>query len=199
MSIITCENSPWSKLHRGERRVATYSQDMDHRFSLLIVWEPGSGDWQPTRPIIQFVGLNPSTADHLKNDPTVAKLCRFAKRWGYPGMLMTNIFSYRSTDPKGMLCQDIPVIVEENNRALTGVGLPTIAKVVCCWGAHGKHKQQGFIVTGTLRNHYPDERCGTHIEAFVLNKDGEPKHPLYLPDNSETHPLSLLELERSLV
>ena len=49
-----------------------------------------------------FIGLNPSTADETRDDPTVRRCVGFAKSWGYGALCMTNIFAWRDTDPAGM-------------------------------------------------------------------------------------------------
>ncbi len=61
-----------------------------------------------------FIGLNPSTADETKNDPTVRKCIGFAKRWGYDGLCMTNLFAFRATDPGAML-KDLAPIGPDND------------------------------------------------------------------------------------
>jgi hypothetical protein len=47
---------------------------------------------------VMFVLMNPSTADPLVDDPTVAKCRRLAVKWGYGSMYVGNTFAYRATD-----------------------------------------------------------------------------------------------------
>lgn len=47
-----------------EKRAAQFSACRRWRYTLRIVWSEGR--------LIQFIGLNPSTADEFKDDPTVA-------------------------------------------------------------------------------------------------------------------------------
>ena len=51
---------------------------------------------------VLFVGLNPSTADATKDDPTIRKCVGFASRWGYDWLYMGNVHAYRSTNPEGL-------------------------------------------------------------------------------------------------
>ena len=51
-------------------------------------------------------GLNPSTADENKDDPTIRRCNSFANDWGYGGLCMTNLFAYRATDPSVVLKAD---------------------------------------------------------------------------------------------
>lgn len=48
---------------------------------------------------VQFIGLNPSTADETNDDPTLKKCMKFAHRWGFGSMCMTNLFAFRATEP----------------------------------------------------------------------------------------------------
>ena len=45
-------------------------------------------------PLILFIGLNPSTADETKNDPTIRRCINFAKDWGYGGVMIANLFAF---------------------------------------------------------------------------------------------------------
>ena len=47
-----------------ETRAAQFSADRAYRYTLKIVWDE-------SRTPCQFIGLNPSTADEVKDDPTV--------------------------------------------------------------------------------------------------------------------------------
>jgi hypothetical protein len=53
-----------------------------------------------------FIGLNPSTADERQDDPTIRRCIRFARDWGHGGLVMANVFPFRSTQPKGLLDAD---------------------------------------------------------------------------------------------
>ncbi len=120
---------------------------------------------------IMFIGLNPSTADEVKDDPTVRRCIQYAKDWGYDGMYMMNIFAWRDTDPKGMKLQEDPIGVDNDNW------LKTISErceqVVFAWGTHGSHKLRATDVIKMFPNAY----------CLGKNKDGSPKHPLYLKKN----------------
>src|ERR1022692_4162259 len=46
--------------------------------------------WKADKPYVLFVLMNPSTADPNSDDPTIAKCCRFAKAWGFGGIVAAN-------------------------------------------------------------------------------------------------------------
>ena len=44
-------------------------------------------------------GVNPSTATDTKSDPTMRKVMKFAKNFGFDGYAMLNLYPLRSTNP----------------------------------------------------------------------------------------------------
>lgn len=98
----------------GIRRTALYSADAggpdgfgDYRYSLRIEWQRDL--LAQDRGLAQFCLLNPSTANHLGNDPTVTRCCGYARRWGYRGCIVTNISAWRATDPLDMVAAPFPI------------------------------------------------------------------------------------------
>lgn len=140
---------------------------MNHRFTLRRSWM-GSGR------TLNWIMLNPSTADDVLDDPTIRKCCGFAKRWGYSGIVVTNLFAYRATDPKEMK----RVAVSDNNLAVGGgeniYALGTEARkadlVVVAWGTHGNFQKRADAALGSILADYDLYCIGT-------TKDGHPIHP----------------------
>src|SRR5258706_12869805 len=58
--------------------------------------------WEPALPVADFLMLNPSTADELKLDPSCTRARRYAERWGYGALIVTNIFGLWATGPAQM-------------------------------------------------------------------------------------------------
>lgn len=128
--------------------------------------------WAEGNPVL-FIMLNPSTADENVNDPTVERCRRYAETWGYGGLVVCNLFAYRSKDPAALrTCTD--PIGPENDRyvayAARGAGI-----VVCAWGEHGSFqgRDREVLTMIRLRNITP--------HYLRLTKAGNPCHPLYLP------------------
>lgn len=109
---------------------AVFSEDNRYRYVLYRKWSEGSR-------FVQFIGLNPSTADAIRNDPTMRKCIGFAKRWGFDGMAMTNLFGYRATKREVMKRQADPV--GPNNDTWLVRTVRDAALIVCCWGVDGIH------------------------------------------------------------
>lgn len=140
---------------------AVISQDKKYRYLLTRIWETN-------KSMVNFIGLNPSTADHVDNDPTMRRCIAFAKSWGYGGLYMTNLFAYRTAYPNELMKAADP-IGPENNRYLKETE-EKVNKVVFAWGADGaflnRDKEVMKLIT---KGHY-----------IALTKKGYPRHPLYL-------------------
>ena|SRR5687768_14467296 len=129
--------------------------------------------WDASRPAANFLMLNPSTADEFQLDPSCTRARNYAERWGFGALLVTNIFAWRSTDPKQLALVKNPVGAG-NDRAI--VAAARQAKlVVCAWGNHGAHLGRGAEVRAMLGRH------GVKLHCLRTNSSGDPAHPLYLP------------------
>lgn len=123
-----------------------------------------------------FIGLNPSTADEERNDPTIRREIGFARAWGCDWLLKANLFGLRSTDPRALYKHAEPVGIDNDNHILAlakrarGFG----GKIICAWGVHGKLLGRAAHVVELLT------RAEHNLHMLALTKDGAPKHPLYL-------------------
>lgn len=153
-------------------RPAIFSADRRYRYTLLRrkpleFCNPGPDS------AVMFIGLNPSTADETKNDPTIRRCMDFAERWGHNILLMTNLFAFRETIPALMRAQPHP-IGKDNDHWLV-VCARNSKRIVAAWGKDGRFMARDVEVCKLL--------CGPAvlgIECLGVNKDGTPKHPLYL-------------------
>lgn len=133
--------------------------------------------WLPESRLVNFVMLNPSTADEKTLDPTLRRCARYALDWGYSGFVVTNLFAWRATDPKAMkraALEGEDVIGPKNDEWLSWIARH-VETVVCGWGAHGKFQGRDEQVVAALRYE------GIQLHWLRLNGDGAPAHPLYLP------------------
>lgn len=147
-------------------RSAELSRDRVYRFTLWRRWSDGDR-------YVQFVCLNPSTADENADDQTTIKCMKLARLWGYDALCMTNLFAYRATDPKVMISFRDPVGFG-NDRWLKVVAQQA-SLVVAAWGLNGRFMGRSKIVRQMLR------KFDLHYLRFTRD---EPWHPLYLPDNT---------------
>lgn len=153
-------------------KTAALSDDGHYRYELGRVWAPDDG-------LVLFVMLNPSTADANHDDPTIRRCVGFARRWGYGGVLVGNLYAYRATDPRELDTADDP-IGRGNEDALYRMARRA-SLIVAAWGAQpargGYVWREGSIANGPL---YERE-----VYALGLTKAGHPRHPLYVPGDAE--------------
>ena len=127
--------------------------------------------WDASRPAANFLMLNPSTADEFKLDPSCTRARNYAERWGFGGLIVTNIFGWRATDPKAMRSVEDPV--GRGNDAAIVRAAKEAAIVVCAWGTHGEHMGRGARVAELLKE--------IQLHSLRVTAGGHPCHPLYLP------------------
>jgi len=120
-----------------------------------------------------FLMLNPSTADEVKNDPTVERCERRARATtGVGGLEVINIFAYCATDPEEMKAQPDPVGPDNDKHILEAATKAQM--VICAWGKHGQHMNRGRQVAEMLA------KSGIEMYCLKVNCDGFPAHPLYI-------------------
>ena len=151
------------------RKDAIISECGQYRYML-------SRSWDSARPSVTFVGLNPSTADASEDDPTIRRMISFAEREGAGGILVVNLFAFRSTDPSG-LHEALDPIGKGNDDAIYNAMLHS-SKVIYCWGINGRYMGRDVQV------------AKRHYKALCFGKtvNGYPKHPLYLPSDAPLIP-----------
>lgn len=148
---------------------AVFSDDRIYRYTLER--EFGGG------PRLMVIGLNPSTADEVQDDPTIRRCIGFARRWEMGQLVMTNIFAFRSTYPSRLYSDTADPIGQDNDEYLFEEAQKA-DMIVAAWGAHG-------VLGGR------DEYVRWLLGEFTLmclgrTLNGQPKHPLYL--NAATEP-----------
>lgn len=156
---------------RSMKRSAVISRDGKYRYALRRIWDP-------RKPAVLFVGLNPSTADHRVDDRTIRRCIGFAQAWGFGQLFVANLFAYRTPFPSALRNVDNPV-GPYNDRWLRR--LANEAKVVvAAWGNHGSY-------LGRDRDALP--LLGRPM-CLAMSKRGQPKHPLYIPASAKLRDLA---------
>ncbi len=141
---------------------AIFSEDGKYRYALWRVWSQ-------VRPLLLFNGLNPSTADYRRNDPTITRLVVRAAQSGYGGLLGANMYGMVTTDPKKLLEDADPVGPETDDYIHQMLELSE-RKALCGWGSFPAAK----IRAAAMLKMIPEPYC------LGINSDGSPKHPLYI-------------------
>ncbi len=143
------------------KRHALLSKDKKYRYSLKRIWDND-------KPIVFFIMLNPSLADNYQDDPTIRRLIKFAKLYGYGGFYVGNLFSYITPYPSELLDKDLMFSKKNIHEIKKMTGL--IKDVVYGWG-------NSFEEPEWLKQIISNPKC------FGKNKNKTPKHPLYLSYN----------------
>lgn len=147
--------------------------DRRFRYALWRIWDKSPKSMSR----LLFIGLNPSTANATKDDPTVVRLISFAKFWGFGGLYVGNLFSLVSADPAVLLTQTWKELDCGPNDMAIKQMRKLCSLVVVGWGEFGKRvRYRSAAVMGLV---------GEPVYCIKVNQSGEPSHPLYLPGNSK--------------
>ncbi len=142
---------------------AMFSPCRNYRYTLTRTWSDA--------PPLVVIGLNPSTADERINDPTITRCIDFAKRWSHGGLVMLNLFAYRSTDPK-ILYKVEDAVGEMNDATLMDHHEHPL--ILAAWGAEKIARERARRVVTAFHV------FGAKLHCLKLTKDGSPWHPLYV-------------------
>lgn len=171
-------------LPAGMRGGAEFYGDNDqYRVLLTRAWEPAQAEMD-TRYLL-WIGMNPSTARDDVNDPTVTREIGFCKAWGYFNYVKCNVMDYRATKPKDLWAPGVVPCSDRNHGTILRLARDA-DKIICCSGVppHKSLAHHATNVYAMLR----EEGHSRKMFAFGFTLMGHPRHPLYLPNDSELVP-----------
>ena len=113
-----------------------------------------------------IIGLNPSTANENTDDPTIRRLKSIMRYNGFGGFYMLNLFTYITAYSSEL--------IKYENRSVFADGYlrkysDKCEKIIFAWGNFKEAEERGREVMNMFDGY-----------VFGLNKNGSPKHPLYL-------------------
>lgn len=130
-------------------------------------------------------GLNPSTADAERDDPTSRRVIGFARRERATRLTMVNLYAARTTDPRGLKDFDDPVGTA-NDQVITDAARHADL-IIAAWGKPpgkaGEARAKRVLELLTA--------AGDVYRLGPATKEGHPPHPLYLPKSDKRTPLQL--------
>jgi hypothetical protein len=132
--------------------------------------------WDNSLETLLFIGLNPSRADAVNDDPTLRRCMGFARSWGFGSVALGNLFGWRSTDPRALREVADPV-GPENDRWLAQLA-DQASLVVGAWGTKGGFRERDAHVGGLVGE----------IHSLGCTVGGHPRHPLYVPGDRQPQP-----------
>lgn len=115
---------------------AELSECGEYRYRLSRVWD------EAKRPLT-FIMLNPSTADAEVDDPTIRRCMGFAERERAGGIIVVNLYGFRTTKPSDLFQATDP-IGPGNDRALKRAARQA-KSIVCAW-AH-THRRTAWLTS----------------------------------------------------
>lgn len=129
-------------------------------------------------PIVTWVMLNPSTADAMADDATIRKCVGFAKRWGFGGIRVVNLFAWRSRDPLALV--DLPdPYGPEYGKHFDGA-INTSSLVVAAWGCESTLKKKALLIQRATMTRTGLLGLTVPVVCLGMTKAGTPYHPLTL-------------------
>jgi hypothetical protein len=143
---------------------AEFSEDRKYRYALWRIWDK-------SKPLVMFIGLNPSTANETQPDPTITRVINFARDWGYGGFYMMNLFGIVSSKPEILVTDPDPL--GDNDQWLERIAAKC-DRIIFAWGVFKQARSRAEDV----KKRFPDAYC------LKKTKDGHPWHPLYVAANT---------------
>lgn len=139
--------------------------------------------WDRHLPWVVVVGLNPSIADGAVDDPTTRRCIGLARRWGFGGVLLANLYAWRSTDPRGLRDAADPVGRHADRWLEAARRVAPVA--VAAWGNHGLGARADAVIADGA----------WHV--LGVTAQGAPRHPLYVPGDTSLRPWQARATHRS--
>ena len=174
---------------------AGLSADGRHRWWLTRRWGDGGRN-------LLFIGLNPSRADGRRDDPTLRRLIRFGRDWGYDGLVVVNLFARMSPSPAALLRSQDPIGSRCDAELLRWTRQWAVTAdwdLWCGWGNGGRRDQRDVQVAALLRPLVAERELRVPHRAgpLALGLTGarQPRHPLYAPRTLQLQPFSWAGIE----
>ena len=147
---------------------AWLSDDEVYRYRLTRTWDR-------SLPLLLFIMLNPSKADAFIDDQTISRCMHYARRDGYGGIIVVNLYAYRTFSPALLkkAARDGVDIVGIDNECAIRDALNESWDVVVAWG--GAHKpwidRRERELISILKAKGIQPKCLGHTQ------DASPRHP----------------------
>ena len=152
------------------RKHAYISPCGSYRYFLSRIWDRKFG-------LLGFVMLNPSTADAAIDDPTIRRCMRFARIHNFGGIVVTNLYAWRSKDPGSLKLAGDPVGPHNDKFLLATARRCDV--IFCAWGAHPMAPERARKAVALLTLAEQSDK----LWALGYTKSGQPRHPLMAPKN----------------
>jgi hypothetical protein len=148
---------------------AVFSNCQNYRYRLDRIWDE-------SLPPLAFGMLNPSSADHERNDATIERCERRAKALGFGRLIVWNLFAFRTTNPKTLKQQPDPVGPDNDDFILEALieTKDNRGKTIVGWGSYGDILDRHIQILDIAR------KLTVNLYCLGVTTAGQPKHPLYV-------------------
>lgn len=139
---------------------AKFSECGKYRYVLWRIWDEDGRR-------AMCIGLNPSTANSDKDDPTIRLLINTLTDLGFGGLYMVNLYALISSKPSALaVCADP---IKDNDKYIQEVSQSS-NEVIFCWGSFKSIEYRAKKMVEM----FPAAKC------FDKTAGGSPWHPLAL-------------------
>jgi hypothetical protein len=157
------------RLQDGVAGNASFSKCGRYRYWLSRDWGQHFGG-----PFALWIGMNPSTAAADVDDPTIRREIEFTKRLGLGCYVKMNVMDYRATNQKDLRGAGVEPCSFANEATI--YEFARRAKlVIAAWG-----KLPISLIGFADAARRAVEVAEKELLCLGFNKDGSPKHPLYV-------------------
>lgn len=158
-------------------RKAKLSRNRLYRYLLTHRWGYG--------PHATFVLLKPPKTAVTDDDDTVRKCTSLARRWKLGGIVIVNLYAFRSFTVENLLSAEDPIGPENDSylRQFIGVAARYEMPLIFGWGAQAQPERADWVRSF---------RGASRALAFGLD-EGQPIHPSWVSLQARPVPLRILE------
>lgn len=127
--------------------------------------------------------MNPSTATPNHDDPTIRRVRSIVCSNGYDGWIMVNLYPIISINPDKLPKEVENNIIYQNIRIITNV--INNYKIGAVWAAWGNLiDKREYLGEALIKIYHSIDGEYPWYCSGALTKKGNPRHPLYLENNS---------------
>ena len=124
------------------------------------------------------IGLNPSTANEDKLDPTSRNIQTIAANNGCDGWWLVNLYARRTSKPKNLPKKINKDLANQNVdfiKQLLNNDSYSISKVLCCWGNH--IEDHAYLQDQAYKIINLAKASGYSCQCIGITRLGNPYHP----------------------
>ena len=140
---------------------------------------------------VVFIGLNPSKASSSTNDSTLKRISNFCLRWNYRNIYVINLFGLISNSPIQLSKSNDPIGANNDLIFLKSLEFwrnNTNCELWLGWGDKGQLNRRDHKVLKLIKNFSnfksKENNHSKRVLSLGISKRGNPRHPLYMSNQS---------------